>query len=195
MRLPQRFAEHDGSGNGNVQRSETGSHRYGDACIGLVVDGIGNTGAFAAKQQRIVRRESEAAMRRCRLRCEKDETSRRFGGSASCSREGVEAHVPCEIDERQVIERGAFQRAIAHVEAGRADDVDGHAKAGPEAKYRSGVLSNVGLIEGEAHPGCLRDLGDSCLVRHLRQIAPHFLSRFPIDSGIKRCQNIQPGKK
>lgn len=46
----------------------------------------------------------------------------------------------------QVVEAGAAERAVAHVEPCRADDVDPDAEAGGKAQNRSGILGNIGLI-------------------------------------------------
>jgi hypothetical protein len=56
-----------------------------------------------------------------------------------------------QVDMGDVVEAGAAEIAVGHVEAGRADDVDGDAKAGGKAQNRAGVLGDVGLVKGEAH--------------------------------------------
>jgi hypothetical protein len=52
----------------------------------------------------------------------------------------------CQVDVGDVVEARAAQIAVAHVEAGRSNQVDRRTKARGKAQDRAGVLRNVGLV-------------------------------------------------
>src|SRR5208282_3353940 len=59
--------------------------------------------------------------------------------------------VPRNRDGVEVVHPGAAEGAVGDGETGRLDDIGLDAEAGAEAQNRSGVLRNVGLIEGDTH--------------------------------------------
>src|SRR6185437_11943154 len=146
--LAERFAERNRSSDRDVQRAKPRPHRNGDSRIGVVVHGFRTTGAFATEHQCIVRAEGKIAMRCWGMRGQQNE-------SAACGtlsgRPRIDkvrkTWVPGEIDVSEIVEGGALQGAIAHIESGRTDDVDGHAETGTESQYGPRVLRDVGLVE------------------------------------------------
>ena len=62
-----------------------------------------------------------------------------------------EAFVPHQIDMVQIIEPGAAQGTVGHIETGGSDDVDRYAQTRSQAQNGSGVLRNVGLEQSQPH--------------------------------------------
>jgi hypothetical protein len=67
--------------------------------------------------------------------------------------------VPGDFHVVEIVEAGAPQIAVAEIESGRTNDVDGHVHAGREPQDCPGILWNVRLIECQAHPVALSSMG------------------------------------
>ena len=62
-----------------------------------------------------------------------------------------EARVPLDRHLVEIVHPGAAEGAVGDREAGRLDDMGGHAEAGRQAQDGAGVLGDVGLIERDPH--------------------------------------------
>jgi hypothetical protein len=110
-----------------------------------LVDARRYAGALAAKQQRVAGGEREV--------CVDGVGSGREQNEAALPRllKGCERPVPGDLHMIEIVEPGALEIAVAHVETGGSDDVDGDAEAGREPQDRASILRNVRLIERQAH--------------------------------------------
>nr|P23138.1 RecName: Full=Uncharacterized 28 kDa protein in petA 5'region [Rhodospirillum rubrum]CAA39057.1 ORF1 [Rhodospirillum rubrum] len=71
--MAQGLAEHQGGGDGDVERAHAGNHRNPDAQVGALVDLGGNARALSAQQQHVVGLKVSFGMKRARLRCQQDQ--------------------------------------------------------------------------------------------------------------------------
>ena len=65
--------------------------------------------------------------------------------------EGRPRGMPRQRHVIEVVHSGATEGAVGDRKASRLDDVRRHAKAGGEAQNRSGILRDVGLVQGDLH--------------------------------------------
>jgi hypothetical protein len=72
--------------------------------------------------------------------------------------------VPHDGDSIEIVHAGAAEGAVRGREAGWLDDMGLDAEAGAQAQNRSGVLRNIGLIEGDAHGTGRREMKRGCAV-------------------------------
>src|SRR5690606_11959416 len=110
-RLPQRFAQHHGGSDRHVERAQTATHGDTYARIGHCPDAVRYASGFAAKQQSIVGCEAKLGKGKIAAHAEEDEPAGALSARALCQKL-VPAHVPGEIDERQIVQRRALQRTI-----------------------------------------------------------------------------------
>jgi len=54
-----------------------------------------------------------------------------------------------DLGQIEIVETAALQFAARKREAGRVDNVNGDAEAGAEPEQGTGVLRDIGLVEGE----------------------------------------------
>ena len=74
--------------------------------------------------------------------------------SACCAPPGVEGGPGGMAHDRHLVEvvhSGAAEGAVGDREAGRLDDVGLDPEAGAEPQNRSGILRDIGLVEGDPH--------------------------------------------
>src|SRR5262249_17762836 len=107
-----------------------------------------DAGALAAEQKDVVVFKSMFEIAALRPRREQYEPQRALAPPLFERGPGQVAH---ERHLVEIVHAGAAERAVAGGKARRLDDVRLEAEAGGEAKNRSGVLGDVGLIKREAH--------------------------------------------
>ncbi len=126
-----------------------GAQRNDNTRIGCGVDLVRHAGRFAPEQQHVVRPVAKIEIGQRRRGCEQHEATAGLPAASLRNR----ASVRCRVDRYriEVIHAGAAESAIGRREASRLDDVGLDAEARAEAQNCSGVLRDVGLVEGDAH--------------------------------------------
>ena len=124
-------------------------------------------------------------------------TARRDGllnGLARTSlQERVEARVSCQIDVGQIIKGRALQCAIAHVEAGRTDDIDRHAEACGRSEGSSPYSGQCPADRGQ--DAWRTSPRAKCVQCAVRQIASHFCRGFALRAEPNAVRTSSAGKK
>lgn len=169
--LPHGFADDHGGSQRDVQAAAAAAHRDQQARIGAIVDGLRHACRFAAEEQDIAIGEGEVRIDRFGPGREQHEPAP-LGPPLLLEARKID--VPGEGSHFEIIHPGAAERAIARVEAGRTDEVDGEAETGRHAQDGAGVAGNVGLVEGYSDGGGQvwsqnKALQISHIVRRLRQ--------------------------
>ena len=108
---------------------------------------VGNAGGLAAEQENVVRLKAVIEIGQCRLGREQYEAT---VSAAPPSLEFAPRRMPHDVDGIEIVHPGAAEGPVGGRKAGRFDNVRRNPKAGAQAQNGSGILRNIGLIEGNA---------------------------------------------